>query len=233
MPPSDEVTLDRKLLETLFEQLDTELERNDARARIYVVGGARMTLGLRQGRTTGDVDVMFREAEGPVSQAVETVAERNGVAKEWLNTAAVKMLPTGPDAGEISLYEGRRLTVVGASAERMLATKVMAMRAKDHDDIRRLMDITGIREPDKIDALMQKVYVNERPGARGLIKLKMSELTRWLEREKRMEATTAERKPTQRGGDPKVEAPGGRKSATGALYQENNAPDAPPKGQKR
>ena len=100
MPPRNEVALDRELLETLFKQLDAELEKNDARARIYVVGGARMTLGLREGRTTRDVDVTFREAEGPVNQAVETVAERNDVAKDWLNTAAVKMLPTAPDAGE-------------------------------------------------------------------------------------------------------------------------------------
>ena len=233
MPPNDEVTLDRELLETLFEQLDAELEKNDARARIYVVGGARMTLGLREGRTTRDVDVTFREAKGPVNQAVETVAERNDVAKDWLNTGAVKMLPTGPDAGETTLYEGRRLTIVGASAERMLATKVMAMRAKDHEDIRRLMNITGIREPDKVDALMQKVYVNEQPGAGALIKLKMTEFTRWLEREKRREAATPERKPTQRGGDPKVGAPARRKSATEALAEENRTPEEPPKGQKR
>ena len=233
MPPGDQVTLDRELLETLFEQLDAEMEKNDARARIYVVGGARMTLGLREGRTTRDVDVTFREAEGPVNQAVETVAGRNDVAKDWLNTAAVKMLPTAPDAGETTLYEGRRLTIVGASAERMLATKVMAMRAKDHEDIRRLMNITGIREPDKVDALMQKVYVNEQPGARALIKLKMTEFTRWLEREKRMEAATPERKATQRGGDPKVGAPARRKSATEALDEEKRTPEEPPKGQKR
>lgn len=233
MPPGDEVTLDRELLEALFKQLDAELERNDSRAQIYVVGGARMTLGLREGRTTRDVDVTFREAKGPVNQAVETVAERNDLARDWFNTAAVKMLPTGPDAGETTLYEGRRLTIVGASAERMLAMKVMAMRAKDHEDIRRLMNITGIREPDKVDALMQKVYANEQPGARALIKLKMTEFTRWLEREKRMEVATAERKPTQRGGDPRVGAPAPRKSATEALAEENRTPEQPPSRDER
>ena len=192
-----------------------------------------MTLGLREGRTTRDVDVTFREAEGPVNQALETVAERNEVAKDWLNTAAVKMLPTAPDAGERTLYEGRRLTIVGASAERMLATKVMAMRAKDHEDIRRLMKITGIREADKVDALMQKVYVNEQPRARAVIKVKITEFSRWLEREKQMETATAERKPTQRGGDRKVGAPGRGKAATEALKEENRTPQEPPKGQKR
>ena len=220
MPSGNEVTLDRELLERLFEQLDAELEKNGARARVYVVGGARMTLGLRDGRTTRDADVTFRDAEGPVNEAVETVAERNNLAKDWLNTAAVKMLPTSPDAGETTLYEGRRLTIVGASAERMLATKVMAMRAKDHEDIRRLMNITGIREADKVEALMQKAYVNEQPGAGMVIALKISEFSRWLEREKRMEAGTAERKPVQQGGDPKVGAPAARKSVSKARAED-------------
>ena len=88
MPPGDEVALDRELLEKLFEQLDAELEKKDATARIYVVGGARMTLGLREGRTTGDVDATFREAKGRVNQAVESVAEQNHIPKDWLNTAA-------------------------------------------------------------------------------------------------------------------------------------------------
>ena len=233
MPPGDEVALDRELLEKLFEQLDAELEKKDATARIYVVGGARMTLGLREGRTTGDVDATFREAKGRVNQAVESVAEQNHIPKDWLNTAAVKMLPTGPDAGETTLYKGRRLTIVGASAERMLATKVMAMRAKDHEDIRRLMKITGIREPDRVDALMQKVYVNEQPGAGALIKVKITEFTRWLEREKRMEAATAERKPMQVGRDPRVHAPPGRKSAAEALKRANTRQEERPKGQKR
>ena len=84
MPPGDEVALDRELLEKLFEQLDAELEKKDATARIYVVGGARMTLGLREGRTTGDVDATFREAKGRVNQAVESVAEQNHIPKEPL-----------------------------------------------------------------------------------------------------------------------------------------------------
>ena len=74
MPPRNEIGLDRELLETLFKQLDAELEKSHARARIYVVGGARITLGLREGWTTRDVDVTFREAEGSVYRPVGTVA---------------------------------------------------------------------------------------------------------------------------------------------------------------
>ena len=118
MPPGDEVALDRELLEKLFEQLDAELEKKDATARIYVVGGARMTLGLREGRTTRDVDATFREAKGRVNQAVESVAEQNHIPKDWLNTAAVKMLPTGPDAGETTLYKEPLAKLLGLAAWR-------------------------------------------------------------------------------------------------------------------
>ena len=75
MPPGDEVALDRELLEKLFEQLDAELEKKDATARIYVVGGARMTLGLREGRTTRARDARQRPAvyRGPDRPALRVV----------------------------------------------------------------------------------------------------------------------------------------------------------------
>ena len=42
--------LNREKLETLFAALENELERQDASAELYVAGGARMALGLRDTR---------------------------------------------------------------------------------------------------------------------------------------------------------------------------------------
>ena len=106
---SQTVMLDRKKLEALFAELDVELDRIDASAEVYVAGGARMAFGLSDGRVTSDVDAAFRKTEGPVGQALAAVAERNGLAPDWINSAMVGSAPTSADTGESTLYEGRRL----------------------------------------------------------------------------------------------------------------------------
>ena len=164
--------LDRKKLEALFVELDVELERIDASAEMYVAGGALMAFGLSDGRVTSDVDAAFRKTERSVDQALAAAkhwfATGNGLAPDWINSAMAKSAPTSADAGESTLYEGRRLRIVGVSRKRLLATKVMALRDKDHNDIRALMKITGVRSVDHIETLVKKEYAYDRPGAGAL-----------------------------------------------------------------
>ena len=94
--------------------------------------------------------------------------------------------PTSKDPGETPLYAGKHLTVVGASAEWMLAMKVMAFREKDLSDIKVLMEETGRHEPEAVKALMEKVYGNEAPGALSLIKLRHEALEDWLRHGRRL-----------------------------------------------
>ena len=206
--------LDRKRIETLFEALDAELDRLNASAELYVAGGARMALGLREGRTTSDVDVSFRRTEGAVDQALETVGEQNGLKPSWLNSAMLKTLPSTPDSDESTLYEGRRLKIIGASPKRVLAMKVMALRTKDLDDIRALMKSTGIETVEQIGTLIKEHYASEGPGAEALAQVRLPILAKWLEREAR-----AQRKPTQPGGDPKIGALARGKSAAEAMTE--------------
>ena len=50
-------SLDRKKLHALFDELSDELRLQGARAQIYIVGGAAMSLAFSRERTTQDVDV--------------------------------------------------------------------------------------------------------------------------------------------------------------------------------
>ena len=175
--------LDREKLEALFAELDVELERIDASAEVYVAGGARMAFGLSDGRVTSDIDAAFRKTEGPVGQALAAVAERNGLAPDWINSAMVGSAPTSADAGETTLYEGRRLRIVGASPKRLLAMKVMALRDKDHNDIRALMKITGVWSVEQIETLVKEEYAYDQPGAGALAQLRLPEFAKWLQLE--------------------------------------------------
>lgn len=180
---SQTVMLDRKKLEALFAELDVELDRIDASAEVYVAGGARMAFGLSDGRVTSDVDAAFRKTEGPVGQALAAVAERNGLAPDWINSAMVGSAPTSADTGESTLYEGRRLRIVGASPKRLLAMKVMALRDKDHNDIRALMKITGVGSVEQIETLVKEEYAYDQPGAGALAQLRLPEFAKWLQLE--------------------------------------------------
>ena len=180
--PAEPVSLDRETLERLLAALDEALGRRGASAEVYVAGGARMILGFKDDRTTTDVDVSFRRSEGPVNEAVSAVADEHGLEHTWINEGMETSRPTARDTGEAPLYEGKHLTVIGASAEWMLAMKVMAFREKDLGDIEILMEETGLHQPEEIRTLLEKVYANEAPGAHSLIKLRQEALEEWLRR---------------------------------------------------
>ena len=79
--------LSRDELLELLEDLSHTLARSDERARMFVVGGAAMSLGYDQTRTTRDVDALF-EPKPCVYSAVADVAARHGLDPDWLNDAA-------------------------------------------------------------------------------------------------------------------------------------------------
>lgn len=200
--PAEPIDLDRKKLETLLAALDEALERRGASAEIYVAGGARMVLGFKDDRTTTDVDVVFRRSEGPVKEAIAAVADEHGLDRTWVNAGMETSRPTAKDTGESPVYEGKHLTVIGASAEWMLAMKVMAFRDKDLGDIEILMEQVGVEQPEDIRALMEKVYVNEGPGAQSLINLRQEALEEWLRRGAVTREKTTGRRTEPPGTDP-------------------------------
>ena len=132
--------LDREKLYELFETLDKELrhERGD-RTVIYVAGGARMALGLHDGRTTNDIDCVIRENHGAASKAVRKITERAKLPNDWLNEELGQVMPKSPDTGEVTLFSGSKLVVKGASAKRMLGMKICAHRKIDIDDAKVLV----------------------------------------------------------------------------------------------
>ena len=71
--------LGREQILELFEELSEELRFNRARAQIYVVGGAAMSLAFDRERTTRDVDARIAAGHHRLAEAVREVGLRHGL----------------------------------------------------------------------------------------------------------------------------------------------------------
>ncbi len=145
----------------LLGLLDQELQRRGQAAKLYVVGGANITLALDQSRTTNDIDVVVKQGFDIVFDAAKAVSDAEpGLGPDWMNSDFTAGKPDGgmswswmdnkeKDQPSIG-YQGPALTVELASPRMMLALKTLANRAKDRADIYLLMEATGIRTPDEL-----------------------------------------------------------------------------------
>ena len=132
----------------LFDELSRELRFQGARAQIYIVGGAAMSLAFSRERTTKDVDARIDTGHSRLTEAVRTVGRRHGLGDSWLNERATTAIPRGGDARAQTLYQSPHLTVTGASARHLLAMKLLAVRGTDRADIAVLCEHLGLEGPE-------------------------------------------------------------------------------------
>ena len=159
--------LGREQILELFEELSEELQFNRARAQIYVVGGAAMSLAFDRERTTRDVDARIAAGHHRLAEAVRAVGLRHGLPDTWLNEQATTWMPRADDARAQTLYESPYLTVTGASARHLLAMKLRAGREQDREDIAVLCTHLGLRGPEEAIGIYQQVFPGEHLTFRG------------------------------------------------------------------
>ena len=122
--------LGRRSILELFDELSKELRFQGARAQIYIVGGAAMSLAFSRERTTRDVDARIDTGHSRLREAVRTVGRRHGLADTWPNDQVTTAIPRAADARARTLYESPYLTVTAASAKHLLAMKLLAARRR-------------------------------------------------------------------------------------------------------
>jgi len=153
--------LDRKRIVELFDELSRELRFQGARAQIYVIGGAAMSLAFDRERATRDVDARIDAGHYRLTQAVQAVGRRHGLADSWLNEQATTAIPRTPDGRAQTVYESAYLTVTGASARHLLAMKLAAGRGKDQGDIALLCKHLGLKGPDEAIRVYRELFPGE------------------------------------------------------------------------
>jgi hypothetical protein len=151
------VGFDRDQIRILLDELSAELATRGARADLFLVGGAAIAIAYDSRRATRDLDAVFLPTD-VVREAARLVAERRGLADDWLNDAVKGFLP-GPDPDAQRYYASDALTVDVASARYLLAMKLFASRVEaDADDIMFLYRQLGFTTVEEGLALVENVY---------------------------------------------------------------------------
>ena len=147
--------LGREDIRALLDDLSQELAARGARAELFLVGGAALAVAYDATRATRDLDAVFIPTE-VVRQAATAVADREGLAEDWLNDAVKGFLP-GPDPDAQRFYSSDSLIV--ASPRYLLAMKLFAARAEiDADDIVLLYRQLGFTTVDEGLDLVEQAY---------------------------------------------------------------------------
>lgn len=152
--------LDRADIERAFHRLGERLSRRGLTADVYVVGGAALAMAYDARRVTRDIDAVF-QPHGAVLEEAWAVAEELGLPRWWLNDQASVYVARGGDAQAARVFEHAGLRVSAASAEHLLAMKVLAARRRDVEDIRFLVGRLGLSTVQQVLAVCTEVFPEE------------------------------------------------------------------------
>lgn len=152
--------LDRAAIQDAFRRLGERLMRRGVVADIYVIGGAAMALAYDGRRSTRDIDAVFKP-HGVVLEEARAVAEELGLPAWWLNEQASVYVAPGGDATAPHVFDHPGLRVSAASAEHLLAMKVLAARRRDADDINYLVKHLGLSSAAEVLQICASVFPEE------------------------------------------------------------------------
>ena len=149
--------LGRTELETLFEELATELQVDGLRAEVLMVGGSWM-LWYEMREATRDVD-SAQTLSPEVAAAVARVAPRHDLDPDWLNDRAAPFMPLGFEVGTSTIvYEHAALVVRTPPASTIFLMKLYAGRAPDRDDLVKLWPVSRFSTPEEAVAAYERAY---------------------------------------------------------------------------
>jgi hypothetical protein len=145
-----------ELLDAL-RSLGEKVHRRGITADVYV-GGAAMVIAYRARPATRDIDAVFAP-DTEVREAAQEVASERGWPRSWLNDRASTYLSRLPDRGRRLVLEAPGIRCMAASAEHLLAMKVMAARRiQDAGDIRFLVERMHLAGVDEVRQVVGEVF---------------------------------------------------------------------------
>ena len=151
--------LSKTEIQRLFKLLNKELEKDDVRSELYLVGGAVMCLVYETRQSTQNIDAYFKPTR-QVREAANRVALQADLDENWLNDGVKGYLSKTADF--LPYLELSHLKIFCAQAEYLLAMKCLAMRIgeefHDLDDIRYLLRYLNIESYDKAKNIISNYY---------------------------------------------------------------------------
>lgn len=128
-----------------------------------MVGGAAIAANhTSRDRVTEDVDALTRDTA--VLQEAQAMARERGLPEDWLNPNAGTWMPPLP-RGVLDQPAEPGLRVTYADDGFLLATKLIAQRAKDADDVVALAGRLGLSTatPEQLEAHIRNYYTDPAP----------------------------------------------------------------------
>ena len=144
----------------LLAELDRRLRHRGVAAAVFVVGGAAIAAaGVRDNRLTADVDALSEEPA--VLEEAAALAKDRSIPENWLNPTARMWMPPLPE-GVLDRPDHPGLRITYADNGFLLATKLIAQRAKDADDVVALAARLGMEQAtaDELEAHIRRYYTN-------------------------------------------------------------------------
>ncbi|MBW2735404.1 MAG: hypothetical protein JRH20_23720 [Deltaproteobacteria bacterium] len=145
------------MIKELFEALNDELAKVDAKGEIGICGGAVMCLVFEARKATKDVDGIFQPTN-EIRKAAKRVAERFTLSPDWLNDAAKAFFHSDPPRQNVLSLPN--LQVWAPTADYMLAMKCISARfdSMDRDDVHFLIKLLGLKEPKEVFTIIERYY---------------------------------------------------------------------------
>ena len=151
--------MNKQDIEKYLRMLGQELLKQQITGEILLVGGAVMLLKVQNREVTKDIDAYFKpEQADRIREAAKAIADREGLAYDWINDGVKGFFYTQPPAERWAEYPGLRVYV--PSLDYLFAMKVVAGRPQDIEDIKALAQ--ELKLSNAQDALtIVKEYVPE------------------------------------------------------------------------
>lgn len=151
--------LNRDQIERYLRLVGRYLHELSLNGEILILGGAYMTLMLRQREATMDVAAYFASQAEAIRQAAARVAREEGLPTDWLNDAVKGFLHAQPN---VTMWlECPGLRVYAPEPAYIFAMKAFAGRPEDQRDLRTLRVLLGLTSAAEALAIVTR-YIPER-----------------------------------------------------------------------
>jgi predicted nucleotidyltransferase len=146
-------------IEKYLRMLGHELQQRQVTGEILLAGGAVMLLVVQNREVTKDIDAYFLPEQAEIiREAARVIADREGLAYDWLNDGVKGFFYTQPPTQKWAEFPGLRVYVT--SLDYLFAMKVVAGRPQDIEDIKALVPQLNIANAQEALAIVKK-YVPE------------------------------------------------------------------------
>lgn len=146
-----------------LKALDKELQGLNVKGEISIVGGAVMCLAFNARNSTQDVDAIFKPTL-LIQKAAFNVSEDLKLNNLWWLNDAVKEFISKKAVYDVKDFGFKNLIVRLASAEYMLAMKLLAARAgtNDETDVLFLVKFLKLKNQKQLEKIVKKYYPSQK-----------------------------------------------------------------------